>query len=312
MTFQVEYLVALIGLLVVIVLAYNRRKPEIPKEDFINFPSMKPTLWWFVDDENNTRHWLDFGGRSTTEPNRGYLQIALQSLRKTQGNDFNIKPLIGRDAVLSQIINAPPAAKQLPPALWRRWVIANLLNSYGGLVMDGDSTLTVGPSFKPYLLGVDAAAFGITSDEAIVSPSTALAPGPAPYAGWAAAPHHPAWAHAADIWGRLVARGPQAWSSAEARRTYMTVFEAQRAKGLKVIREAEASQIPDGRPRALEDLFGRVSEPADPKSALTPGAVYVSYDGDDLARRYEFNWFLRMSPQQIKESDIVWARLAGF
>jgi hypothetical protein len=92
----------------------------------------------------------------------------------------------------------------------------------------------------------------------------------------------------------------------------MYVFEAQRAKGLKVIREAEASRTPDGRPRDLEDLFGRVSEPADPKTALTPRAVYVPYDGDELARRFEFNWFLRMSPAQIKESELVWARLAGF
>lgn len=312
MAVPIEYMAALIGLLAVVILALNRRKPALPKEEFVNFPGMKPTLWWFVDDENNARSWLDFGGRNTTEPNRGYLAVALESLKKTQGDDFNIKPLIGRDAVLAQIKDAPADAKRLPPALWRRWTIANLLNCHGGLAMDGDSTLTVGPSFKPYLSGVEAAAFGITSDEAIVSPSTALAPGPNPYVGWSAKPQHPAWAHAADIWGRLVNRGAQAWSSAEARRTYMTVFEAQRAKGLQVIREAEASRIPDGRPRALEDLFGRVSEPVDPKTTLTPGAVYVPYDGDDLARRFEFNWFLRMSPQQIKESDLVWARLAGF
>ncbi len=312
MAVRIEYVAAIIGLLVVIVLALNRRKPSIPQEDFISLPGLKPTLMWFVDDENNARSWLDFGGRNTMEPNRGYLSIALESLRKTQGDDFNIMPLIGRDAVLAQIRDAPAEAKRLPPAIWRRWAIANLLNCHGGLVMDGNSTLTVGPSFKPLLSGVEAAAFGITSDEAIVSPSTALAPGPGPYVGWASAPNHPAWAHAAMIWGNLVARGPQAWSSAEARRTYMTVFEAQRAKGLKVIREAEASRIPDGRPRSLEDLFGRVSSPADPKTALTPGAVYVAYDGDDLLRRYEFNWFLRMSPQQIKDSDLVWARLAGF
>lgn len=312
MAVRIEYLLALLGLLVVIILAMYRRKPSIPKEDFVNFPGLKPNLMWFVDDENNARSWLDFGGRNTTEPNRGYLQIALKRLRETQGGDFNIRPLIGRDAVLAQIKNAPADAKRLPPALWRRWAIANLLNCHGGLVIDGDSTLMVGPSFKPYLAGVAAAAFGITSDEAIVSPSTALAPGPAPYVGWASAANHPAWAHAADIWGRLVARGAQAWSSAEARRTYMTVFEAQRSKGLQVIREAEASRIPDGRPRALEDLFGRVSDPADPKTELTSGAVYVPYDGDELARRYEFNWFLRLSPQQIKESDLVWARLAGF
>jgi hypothetical protein len=312
MAVQVEYIAALVGLLVVLILALNRRKPTLPAEDFVSLPGMKPTLWWFVEDENNARSWLDFGGRSTTEPNRGYLKVALEALQKTQGEDFDIKPLIGRDAVLAQIEGAPVAAKQLPPALWRRWAIANLLNCHGGLAMDGDSTLAVGPRFKPLLAGVDAAAFGVTPDEAIVNPTMALAPGPSPYAGWASAARHPAWTHSADIWGRLVARGPQAWSSAEARREYMPVFEAQRKLGLVVIREAEASRIPDGRPRALEDLFGRMSVPADPKTALTPGAVYVAYDGDDLARRFEFNWFLRMSPAQIKESDLVWARLAGF
>lgn len=312
MAVAVEYVAALVGLLVVLILALNRRKPAVPAEDFVSLPGMKPTLWWFVDDENNARSWLDFGGRNSTEPNRGYLKVALEALRRTQGDDFDIKPLIGRDAVLSQIRDAPSAAKQLPPALWRRYAIANLLHCNGGLVMDGNSTLAVGPRFKPLLAGVEAAAFGVTPDEAIVSPSTALAPGPSPYAGWSASAKHPAWAHAADIWGRLVARGPQAWSSAEARREYMPVFEAQRKLGLAVIREAEASRIPDGRPRALEDLFGRTTSPSDPKTALTPGAVYVPYDGDDLARRFEFNWFLRMSPQQIKDSDLVWARLAGF
>ncbi len=312
MAMQVEYIAALVGLLVVIVLALNRRKPAMPEEPFVNLPGQKPTLWWFVDDENNARSWYDFMGRNSTEPNRGYHKVALEALRKTQGDDFDIKPLIGRDAVLAQIAGASPTAKRLPPALWRRWAIANLLNCNGGLALDGDSTLAVGPSMAPAVRGVEAAAFGVSPDEAIVSPSTASAPGPSPYGGWAAAPRHPAWEHAATIWGKVLARGPQAWSSAEARREYMPVFEAQRGLGLKVLRSVEACRLPDGRLRALEDTFGRVADPSDPKTALTPGAVYVSYDGDDLARRYEFNWFLRMSPQQIKESDLVWARLAGF
>lgn len=307
-----EYLVALVAVLIVVVLALMRRAPPKPQEDFRNFLEAKPTLWWFVDDEQNARSWLDFMGRKTLEPNRGYLQIALEAVRKTQGADYDIKPLIGRDAVLAEIPNAPAAAKQLPPALWRRYVSAALAASRGGLIMDGNSTLCVGPKLAPMLNGVDAAVFGITADEPIVSPSTAVAPGPAPYVSWAAKPRHPAWMHAADIWTRLILTGPQAWTSAEARRTYMTVFEAQKGLGIQVIRIAEAGRLPDGRPRQLEDLFGRVSEPADPKTALTPGAAYVSYDGDDLARRYEFNWFLRMSADQIKSSDLVWARLAGF
>ena len=307
-----EYIIALVALLAVLVLAHVRRAPPKPKEDFANILNSKPTLWWFVDDEPNARSWLDFMGRKTTEPNRGYLQIALEAVRKTQGADFEIKPLIGRGAVMAQIPGAPQEAVRLPAALWRRYAIAGLLEAQGGLVMDGDSTLCVGPSFDPLLTNVDAAVFGITADEPIVSPSTAVSPGPAPYVGWSRSPHHSAWAHAADIWTRLVRAGPQSWTSAEARRTYMTVFEAQRDLGITTIRIADGGRLPDGRPRQLEDLFGRVSEPADPKTALTAGAVYVPYDGDELARRYEFNWFLRLSADQIKSSDLVWVHYAGF
>ncbi len=307
-----EYLVALVVLLVVLVLARMRRAPPKPKEEFVNILQSKPSLWWISDDEPNARSWLDFMGRKTAEPNRGYLQIALEAARKTQGADFEVKPLIGRAAVMAQIPGAPQEAIRLPPALWRRYAIANLLDAQGGLVMDGDSTLCVGPSFAPLLTNADAAVFGITADEPIVSPSTAVSPGPAPYVGWSRAPHHPAWSHAADIWTRLVRAGPQSWTSAEARRTYMTVFEAQRDHGITIIRIADGGRLPDGRPRQLEDLFGRVSEPADPKTALTTGAVYVPYDGDALARRYEFSWFLRLSADQIKSSDLVWAHYAGF
>lgn len=308
---EISYVLVLALLLLVATLALLRRKPAKPAAE--NFESLvKPSLWWFVDTETNARHWLDFGGRNTTEPSRGYLQIALEACRKTQGADFEIKPLIGRSAVMAQIPNAPEDAVKLPPALWRRWVLANLLEAQGGLVMDGNSTLCVGPSFAPLLKGVEVAAFGISPDEPVANPTAALAPGPAPYVGYAAAAHAPAWAYAASVWNKLVLRGAQAWTSAEARRTYMDVFEKQRTYGLQVIRSAEAGRLPDGRLRQLEDLFGRVADPADPKTALTPGAVYVPYDGDDLARRFEFNWFLRMSSEQIKSSDLVWARLAGF
>jgi hypothetical protein len=310
-----EYVISLLLLLVVLAYALARRRAPLPPEEFVGIlPTTKPTLWWFVDAEPNARHWLDFTGRQSTEPNRGYLSIALDAVRRTQGADYDVKPLIGREAVLAQIPGAPAAAKQLPPALWRRWALANLLEAQGGLVMDGNSTLCVGPSFKSSIDGAGAAAavFGITSDEPIASPATALTPGPAPYVGWASAPHHPAWQHAAGTWNALVQRGPQAWTSAEARRTYMTVYEAQKGLGIETIRLADGGRLPDGRVRHLEDLFGRVFEPADPKTALLPGTVYVPYDGDDLARRYEFNWFLRLSPQQIKESDLVWTRLAGY
>jgi hypothetical protein len=300
-----EYLLIFVLLAAVIALAVFRRKPSLPVENFISF--RKPTLWWFVDTEMNART-----GQNTEQPNRGYLQVALEAVKRTQGRDFAVTTLIGRDAVLNQLPGAPVAAKQLPPALWRQWATANLLEVHGGLVMDGNSTLCVGPSFLPTIEGAEAATFGTNPDEPVVNPVTAIAPGPSPYVGWAAAPRHPAWSYAAGVWNALVARGPQAWSSAVARRTDMTVWETQKTLGAVVIRSADGGRLPSGKARQLEDLFGRVGDPEDPKSTLLEGVVYVPYDGDDLSRRHEFNWFLRLSPEQIRESDLVWARLAGY
>jgi len=305
------YVVATGVLVLVVILAAMRRK-ILPEENFIPFLHTKPTLWWFCDDEVNARKPWDFGAPNSVMPNRGYLAVALKRVYDTQGKEFTIQPLVGRDAVLSALHVSNSSAKQLPPAVWRQYVAANLLAKYGGLVMDGDSTLCVGPSFYPILKGVKAATFGVNPDEPVVSPATAIAPGPSPYVAWSDEAGHPAWKYAANEWNNLVARGPQAWSSAVARRMNQEVYEVQKTKGIKVLRSPECSRLANGKIRTLEDYFGRVASPADPKTALLPDAVYVCYDGDDLARRYEFNWFLKLSPQQIEESDLVWAKLAGY
>lgn len=293
------------GLVALVLTVSFMRRADLPHEEFLNFSA--PKLYWIVDSESNARDWWDFGARRSITPNRGYLTVALEACKKTQSADFTVVPLIGRDAVLRLISGANSAAKQLPPALWRQYAIANLCASQGGLVMDGNSTLCVGPRFAPYLAGVDAAMFGVNPDEPIVSPGTAKAPGPAPYVGWAAAADHPAWTYAASVLNMLVNRGPQAWSSALARRSSQQVWLEMEMRGAKAIRMPDGGRRADGKLRTLEDLFGRVGS----AGALLPGTVYVPYDGETLERRYEYNWFLRLSPEQIAESDLVWARLAG-
>jgi len=83
------------------------------------------------------------------------------------------------------------------------------------------------------------------------------------------------------------------------------VWMGQRTRGARVVRTVEACRLKDGRPIELEDLFGRIALPVD------MNAVYISYDGDMLARRHEFNWFLRMSSAQLADSQVAWARIAG-
>lgn len=294
---------ALIGIVVMLSLM-RRRTPLPPPEGAEGFGLLgKPTLWWFVDTDTNSRHWADFGARNSRQPNRGYLDLALKKLYDTQGDAFTIKPLYGRKETLAVIDGANQRALALPPDLWRSYVIANLCAQKGGLVVDGNSTLFI--SKFPSLRGVDAAMFGTYPDEPIVSPMTAVAAGPAPYVGWSAAKQHPAWTHAAQQYNALVDAGQQAWGAASARRMFLEVWDTQKQLGATIVRGIDGSRRANGTKLQLDDIFGKT------RLDLPKETVYVTYDGDDLARRHEFNWFLRMSPKQITESACAWCLLAA-
>jgi hypothetical protein len=307
-----ETLLIVIGLLVLVfILSFMRRVPR-PTEAFMPFQLIKPKLYWFVDGDAvpNSRNWWDFHGRQSVTPNRGYLSVTLDALNRTQGKDFNIIPLIGRMQTMTYLGNAHPRAIDLPPALWRCYIIAALAVR-GGLVIDGNSVLTLGPSFAPHLKDVAAAVFGCDHDEAVVNPQEALAPGPDNYVGYAAAANHPAWTYTLNEYTKLCEAGPQTWTAALARRMPRTLFETQKQKGIECIRDVDGSRLPNGQLRQLEDYFGRKYDVEDPKQAVDPKAVYVTYNGEDLERRYEFNWFLRLSHKQLEDTDLLWSKYAG-
>jgi hypothetical protein len=274
--------------------------------------SLKPKLWWIVEDETNARSWWDFGARNSRKPNRGYLEVALEAAIATQAFDFEIVPLMGRSAVKQLIMESgePIAAyiDQLPAKLWRQWALANVLATKGGLVMIGDSTLCIGPSFGPLVKGVDAAVFGVTTEEPRALPG-ALVP-PANWVGWATRPHHPVWDVAATVLNRVANAGPTAWSAAEARRIGEHIWSTQKTKEPAIFQAAEGSRKADGTQLTAEDFLGKQVNPLDPKIALGPGVVYVPMDGDALVREYRYSWFTRMSKEQILESNFYWAFLA--
>jgi hypothetical protein len=269
--------------------------------------TLKPKLWWFVDDETNARNWWDFGARNSRKPNRGYLELALDSVRATQGGDFDIEVLIGRKEVSKAIEQSggevPSGVEQLPAKLWRQWALASLLVNRGGLAIVGDSVLCVGPSFGPLIAATTEAVFGIYPDEVRALPGSDA--GPAPWIGWASAPHTTGWESASNVWNKIVRTGPTGWSSSEASRLNLEVARIQKQKGVKFIQGADGGRKIGGYQRTMTDLLSSVGDPA-----LLPGTVCVTMDGDDLVRSAELGWFVRMSSQQILESKFVWAKLA--
>lgn len=312
-------------LVLVVAVTVSLRRTRLP--DIVETAGMRTggrqTLTWFCDTEVNARQWFDFGARNSKDVNRGYLHVSLDALRATQSRDFAIQTLVGREAIVAAIGETAGEtagetipgltahAAQLPAALFRLWAVANLCATRGGLVMDGASTLCVGPAFADKLVDVEAATFGVDPDEPVANPTTAFTPAPAPYVGYSRSARHPGWVHTAAVLNAVVAAGPTSWSAALARRVTSELYPQQLARGLSCIREVDGGRLPNGQARQLEDLLGRVGTPPDPNTALTPGTVYVPFDGDALVRRFEFAWFPRMSAEQIKESDLVWASYAG-
>ena len=264
----------------------------------------RPILWFVLDDQANSRKWLTFEDRQERANNRGYTELALQAAYKTQGA-FRIEVLEGRDAVVKKITSEIPVKyDQLPPKIWKGWSRAALLASQGGLYVDADSVLFIGPSMMDHVKNIDTALFGVNPDEPRVSPTTAVAPGPSSYVGWSRSAHHPLWDQATREWFAVIAPGAPSYTSAIAQRVDQEIMLHQRENGCTVLREPEGTRRADGTVLNAEDFWART------KLHIDPSVAYIAVDGETLERSTQLQWALRLSPTQLLKSDVVWVKLA--
>jgi len=273
----------------------------------------KTPIWWVVDNSQvNARQWLDFGNRSTREPNEPYLKLCLERARETLGSDFDIQPLIGRDAVYHLLGSSEDFCtkqRSIPPALWLPWCRATLLSRFGGLWMDG--SVLVLPSalgLKERLKGQPVLMFGTDAAENLASPTAAAGSS----VGWAEAPHHPMWAGLERDLNGLIEQGPPSWSAVEARRGLRTLWEKHCSGMTKVDRVVEVGRDQYGRRLELEILLGSNEwDDVDDVDGFDGGMWVIFPDGrDGVERASPWLWFTRLSVPQILESKFVWAKFA--
>ena len=267
----------------------------------------KPTLWWYVDDSQvNSREWLDWGNRDTREPNEPYLQICQRRAVSMWSADFTVRPVIGRRAALALLHDVPSDVALVPPALWMPWCRSAFLTQYGGLWLDG-SVLPVSGDLARRVQGVDVMTFGSDPDEGL-SASEDTAPAAGRSAGWASTPNHPMWAGLQRDLSALIGQGPASWSAPEARRALRTLWDKHCSGITRIDRAAEVGRDKYGRRLELDTLLGQ-TEWVD---GSLEGGVWVSWpDGrDGLERAVPWQWFTRLSEEQIRESNFVWAKWA--
>lgn len=280
-------------------LYFYRNQQE--KEGFIENIKGNKNLWFVIDDQGvNTRRWTDFGSRSSKDLNLPFLQITKARCHITQGADFKINELIGRQAV-AQVIrenkgHVPDFHLDIPPYLWKAWARAALLAYAGGLYLDGYS-LCLGPSFASVIDSSDNLLFGLDSNPLSVGS----------YAGWALRDRSEPWLIYTDTIVRFIEKGQLSWDSAKSK-NLVASWNRSILSNIKVIPESEWSRLSDGTPIELEDLFGRsLSKYYSP----TNKSIYVPIDIEKLKRSVTYKWFLRMSSEQIMDPDslFIWAQL---
>ena len=289
---------------VVLGVAYGVRNQVAGYTDSPLLGSSRPKIWWILDDSQlNSRQWLDWGARTTHEPNEPYLKIGYKRAHNMAGDAFDLEPVIGRVDTHRKLEAAgcviPPDADRAPPAIWLAWCRAAFLTYHGGLWLDG-SVLPTGTTAEltQRLAGKDVLAFGVDpDDEKIAGPS----------AGWSARPHHPAWTNIEHELRAVIDAGDQSWSSIEFSETMRNAWN-RHAATIPIDRKAEASRDAYGRRLELDTLLTET----DWVSGSTKGSLWLPLpDGRDrLERATPYLWFLRMSEEQIFEGNFYWSKVA--
>jgi hypothetical protein len=264
-----------------------------------------PCIWVFLDTSiPNARQYSDFGARSSRALNLPFLNLCYESIAKQNSSQYRIQAISGL-AGLAELLGG---WKELPEKLQNplvtlepadfAWIRSAVLAKHGGLWV-APATICLRPFGK---MPEKPVFFGTDSDETFVG--TAGTPVPSFQVAWSPAPGNPLWvAWEAMSKKRLnksgggdTARGADKWE-------FLAL--AARFPDIDVRPLAEVGRKgAAGRRIQIEDLLAAGQE-GDLPFEIGPMAVYVPLPWPELKDRRAFGWFLKMSEEQIAESDLV-------
>lgn len=116
----------------------------------------KPIIWVHIERTVNSRIWLDFGSRNTTNNNQPYKLLCLRSIINSANNDFNVC-FIDDDSFEKLIPNWNIQVSDLADPIrrhTRKLAIIKLLYYYGGILVPS-SYLAIKPMKLLYNNGIN-------------------------------------------------------------------------------------------------------------------------------------------------------------
>jgi hypothetical protein len=273
-----------------------------------------PVLWLYVNNsEVNARSWADFEARSSRVMNLPFLNLCYESCVKANGQHYRVEVIGGLSDLAVRLggWEALPTPLQNPEAMVNEpelnWIRAAVLAKFGGLWASPALIWLepMGPLPEKQIV-----LFG--SDDQVSFVGSGGTDAPALRVAWSPAPEHPVWV---DWEQKVRTRLEKRAGGSEFRRDEMSDavdalrLAAARGEPIEVRPTAELTRKgAAGRRIQCEDLLAS-GDVADLPFKLTREAVYVPIPWPELKERRAFGWFLRMSEDQIMDSDMAVSHL---
>jgi len=257
-----------------------------------------PTLWLFYNASDvNSRHWLDFGARSSYAINIPLLNILYERIVLLNGRQYNVRVLSGMDSV-AEVLGG---WDRLPTRLQRKkarvyvaeedWIRTAILAKFGGLWLS-PSVVALRP-FGP-LPNDRVVTFGQDADSGF----NCL---------WVPKPGNPIFVQwEARIRRRLEEQTGGFQIRGDSASDWKELCSSSAAEGqtIEVRPLEEMARSKRGKKLELEDIFASGTEGRLPFE-LSTTAKYMVIPYYDLLERSAWGWVLRMSEEQILSSDLV-------
>jgi hypothetical protein len=268
-----------------------------------------PILWVFLNSSDvNSRSWYDFMGRSSRAINIPYLNLCYQTIVKYNKGQYRVEVISG----LADLAGRLGGWQTLPEPMRNpdtfvnepelNWIRAAVLAKWGGLWVS-PSTLWLN-QLKP--LPKDKVTFFGTNTEETYTTKAAV---PALDVIWSPKPEHPVWVRwEKNVRERLNFRTGGSEFRHDERGDFADALQKFPSQ-IQVLRLPEISRKGENRRRIeLEDLITTTGSTS-AAFHFPKEAAYLPIPLAELQQREKFGWFLRMSEEQIMDSDMVISHL---
>jgi hypothetical protein len=264
----------------------------------------KPILWLYYNDSDvNQRQWADFGARNSHALHIPFLNLCYERIVQLNHKEYQVRTIAGLTG-LAEILGPSSLPDDLQDPIApvnhaeMNWIRTAVLARFGGLWV---SPYVV--SLKPFgVLPKDKVVFfGTDMNESYSGSAGTVVPGF--NAVWSPVKAHPMFMEWSAVCKDRIERKRGGEQIRHDENWDFVRFSSEYG-GIMVDPHAELARKADGKRLQLEDLLASGIDGKVPFTVY-PHSVYVPFSYVELRDRQMFGWFLRMSAEQIMESDLA-------